>query len=739
MAKYGITIYRTDVYGPDPGLDFSVSPIELTVLDFNAVQVIWQQSAGSYSMARLLRSQTSFPETVDDGEVVWQQSSLDGSAISLSLNQLIDGRDNLDNVTLVAGKPVFYRMFLFDTESKQWLKAGDARSLIPSNHTLHNQMMSWIPRVYTSADQNPIGIVDESSDLYRFLEGFSFTAEELLTYVDILQPTLSQDSYTHVPRVELERASLGLLPEPTLPIKNQRTLIREARYLYSRKGTALGVAGYVEALTGFAPVVTADPNLLLSNQDATFYLGTGNWDLSAGTLTSVDNAASLTSLVALEPNMIDQTYFGRAVTVSAGEELTLGILGSVTEKIPLVPGTTYGLSFYYKSAAGKDVTPKVTLFDQEGTVLEEIVGTAAASATWAKASVEDILASKAVSEPIVFAEADGDKIIYSTLEASRLYVGAVINITGFIDADFNLEDAVVAEILEDGFTVTSSLAETFESPTSAVASTVWQGYDAVYAGITFELEESGTYDFDMVCFAPGEIGDYTEARAINIVLEPYKTNYIKNPSFETDITSGIPEWELDGADATQDSDVPPFISSGDYSLNLDAEGLWELASNRVPVVTGQYWTASMYYKSDEDITLAIVKRNADEEIVEDNFVLFPATEDWTRVSVTSIVDCECTSATLEVKISGEAGEFLVDGIQLEKSFKMTEYYDGSYSFESGAEWADVDAPHESYTYVYPGKPLKLSRLVSTIDDWIPKHLFWRINSLSQVEAASIVE
>jgi hypothetical protein len=109
------------------------------------------------------------------------------------------------------------------------------------------------------------------------------------------------------------------------------------------------------------------------------------------------------------------------------------------------------------------------------------------------------------------------------------------------------------------------------------------------------------------------------------------------------------------------------------------------------------------------------------------------------VSVTSIVDCECTSATLEIRISGEAGVFLVDGIQLEKSFKMTEYYDGSYPFEAGAEWADTEAPHESYTYVYPGKPLKLSRLVSTIDDWIPKHLFWRINSLSQVEAASIVE
>lgn len=753
MARYGITIYRTDVYGPDPGLDFSVNPIELVVLDFNCIRVTWRQSSGKYSMARLIRNQTNFAENVDDGEVVWSQESDDGSAIQLSNNRIFDGfRDgevslspkSESNIPLVPGKPVFYRMFLFDKDSEQWIRSGDALTLVPAKHSIHNTLMHWIPRVYTSSDQNPIGIIDTESDIYRFLEGFSFTAEELLTYIDLLLPDLSQDRYTHVPRIRLERRGLGLIPEPTLPIKNQRTLIREARSLYSRKGTELGLEAYVEALTGFAPTVTLEPNILLDNQDSTFFQGTGHWlgnNASLSFVHSLHNsvgAHDTETFFTTETKAIDRAYYGTATVSSTPASMTLGYDGSIVEdKIPVTPGKFYTFSAYIKTPSTKTITPTVKVYNQFGQALATYVGSATTNTSWTKITVSNVYAPKDVTQAINFAYSDATTIYYYTPVAAEVTAGSTVNVTGFTTTAFNVSNATVASVFEGGFTVSATVTETFESPSSAIVNTVYQGLDGVYAGISLAFSATGTYNIDLVCLQEGTTSTYSEARAINILLDPPKINYIKNPSFETAVTGGtFTSWTQTGATITRTSVIPPKLSSGQYSALIEGTN-WSFNSNQIETIKGQYWTGSIYMKSTVATKLSLIRRDEFEDILHTKEVDIPASSTWKRVSVTDLVDCECISATIELAISGAGGQTYVDSAQLEPTYRMTEYQDGSQPFEMGGSWEGT--AHNSYTVVYPGKPTKLVRLVATIDDWIPKNLWWRISTKTGLESKTFIE
>jgi hypothetical protein len=53
-----------------------------------------------------------------------------------------------------------------------------------------------IPKVFTTAEQSPRGVVDTTSALYNFLDGMSFTYEQLTTLIDLLQ---RQRSYSTMP------------------------------------------------------------------------------------------------------------------------------------------------------------------------------------------------------------------------------------------------------------------------------------------------------------------------------------------------------------------------------------------------------------------------------------------------------------------------------------------------------------------------------------------------------------
>jgi len=378
VAKYGNVVYGGAKYGVTPKLAYSVEPMAITVIDFTKIQIRWQSPTGEFTKIKLVRNQFGFPETSEDGITIWEEYATEGS---VSRSFFVDGEDNPGQTPIVNGRQVYYTIFLF-TDQKIWVVAGQITDLMPLNHGVHKQIMDIIPKVFTSDIQSPLGVTDETSDLYNFMGGIAFTHDQFLSQLDVLRPqhssegiafsTLSQNSF-----------SMGLVPEPALPVKNQKRLIREALYLYSKKGMKSGIDAYAESLTGFAPTTTLSTNLLLSVQDSTFYETIGNWTATNATITS-----STEQVPATGTNVIDNVYTGKVVAASSGA-MQLGNSAPITRGVPVLPDTEYVVSCKLKSpSSAGNITLSVKFYDRHGVItgITQSATAVAANNTWKSSS-----------------------------------------------------------------------------------------------------------------------------------------------------------------------------------------------------------------------------------------------------------------------------------------------------------------------------------------------------------------
>ena len=643
MAKYGNFVYGGATYGETRKLAYSVDPMDVVVLSFSTAYVTWYSPSGNFSRIRLVRNQVGFPETAEDGVVIWEEYATQGT---VSRSSFIDGVDNPNSIAIVAGRPIYYSMFLF-TDEKVWINAGKMSDIVPGNHSSQKRFMDLIPKVYTSAIQSPLGVTDDSSALYRFIDGMSFTYEQFITELDLLRPVHSSDisSYLLLP---IETANVGLDQEPNIPIKNQKRLIREAFYMYSHKGLKTGVETYVESLSGYAPTVTVSPNLLLTPQDSTFYNGLGNWVFGNATAT-----ASSEQVPASGDSVIDNVYSCKLVAPSNPFSMILGEDDPIRKGIPVNAGVEYTVSCKVKSpSSAGNVYLSIAWFDGTGTFIDSTspVNTSANN-TW------------------------------------------------------------------------KSISQTATAPANAV-----------YAGLDLSSSATGTYYVDQVCMQLGNTAVYDEARAITVFLSPTKTNLIKNPSFEVNVTDG---WTTSGATITQDVDVSDLVYSGSKSAKIVATGNWTLTSNTFPVVVGKYYTASGLAKTTSDLTATFIARDSLGNIVEsvDVYPLGTMT-DWMRFQVTDLINAYAeTAVTYEIVFSGGAGTFYLDCVQFESGISASEYFDGSLPSQFGTVWEGT--ANNSFTHLYTNKPFKVPRVGLTINDWLPPNTMWRVNTYAGVEYTNL--
>lgn len=129
---------------------------------------------------------------------------------------------------------------------------------------------------------------------------------------------------------------------------------------------------------------------------------------------------------------------------------------------------------------------------------------------------------------------------------------------------------------------------------------------AVYAG--FEIVfDAGTYYIDMVQMATSDVDYYSEARCIDVFLEPNKTNFIDNPSFES-VNSA---WTITGTSTvTYETDTSNVrVLAGDTVLKATSGTFSATTSteqDKFP--TGLYATLSLYGKAaatEEPIDLTL--------------------------------------------------------------------------------------------------------------------------------------
>ena len=651
MTKYGVNYYGASQYGQAALLNYSVQPMSILVYpavstlstEFRKVKVSWQPPTGDFTRFRLVRNQAGYPETAEDGVIIFDEFAMSGT---VSRSYFVDGEDNPTEIPLVSGRQVYYRVFLFTTD-KVWTVAGSITAIVPSNHGVQTQLMSYIPRVYTSKEQSPLGSVDITSALYDFIWGMSFTQEEFLTYLDLVRPRHT-GLETPIELITAETSNVGLVQESGLPTKNQKRLVREALYLYTSKGTQNGLSTYAEALTGFAPTITVSQNLLLTIQDSTFYGGLGNWVFSSSTA-----EVSQEQVPSSGDKVIDTTDTCKVTASGGGFSMLLGGDFPITKGIPVTEGSEYIASCKVKSpTSAGNVSINIAWFDGTGTYISATtVSTISANNTW------------------------------------------------------------------------KTLSNTATAPTGAS-----------YAGLDIGSNGSGVYYIDQVCMQLGNTVVYDEARAVDIFLLPNKTNYIKNPSFETNVTDG---WTLSGsATASKNEDVSDIAYSGSNSAKVIGTGAWSYTSNTVPIISGLYYTASGLVKSNAPLTVTFVGRDSSNNIIEtaDLFTI-DTTTTWSRFTISHLIDAfDENVATYELHFEGTTGTYYFDCIQFEQGNKASDYFDGELPSYFGAVWeATID---NSYSHLYPSKPEKVTRLGKTLNEWVPQNTFWRLRTYAGVEYTS---
>lgn len=749
MGLYSGFKYSTEKYGRPPKFAYSVEPFTSQALWYDKVSLSWSIPTGDYKAIRLLRNQNNYPETEEDGVNIWEwQQGLDEEIKAA----FIDGEDNLLDVNtgndyaFVKGRMVYYRMWIW-TDTNVWVAAGDTEALIPNQHSnseissenTHVKLMGLIPRVFTTDNQSPYGEIDYNSELSVFLQGFSFTLDEFLTYADLIQPNFVQGIST--PALSYLRSlQLGLPSDSTQITGRQERLIREAVRIYQRKGTKTALSALVESLTGFAPVLTDSPNVLLSSEDSSFTGGIGSWVPTGGVTIAVENTIRTPDV---EPNSIDQNNCAKVIVPSTGGTLHNGSLDPVTTATPVKPGAEYTLSFYVEKLSGTTptITPKITWYNYLGQPLSTVTGSAqTASTTWAKKTLT-AFAPGYTGDISTFAVSSNVATV-TTLTKNPFQIGDSVTIFNGI-SDLNGTYTITART-DYSFSFAYTSADFTSIPVEASVRLASWTFDsqAVYASIELVFSAAaGTLYLDLVQLADSSTTSFYEARGINVFLEPKKTNYLINPSF-ADVGTA---WDITSASHTHAPSDLIGVYSGDTMLEVVTAtgGLTEVSTTTTDSLElGKFYTFSIYAKTGagtESFDLFISALDAaTSDLVVTRTVPIQVTTTWTRFSVNLYVPSSSPEVVMQVGITNPSttGQTVyLEAAQLEKTFTATDYFDGSLPSDSGALWAGT--ANESISYYYPQKKAKLQRVLAEIEDFLPLGTPYSIYSYSGLEGSGI--
>jgi hypothetical protein len=734
MAKYQGAIYRGAYYGQTPRLVLSAEPMSAVALDYGQIVVDWTPPQGTFYKFRLIRNNDNFPESEQDGVVLYEQASTTNLSGAISRNTFIDGVDNLidsrtdNNVPIASGQFIYYAIWLF-TSANTWVLSGRAYTLMPENKGTQKTLFNLLPKVYTSPEQSPTGVSDTSSDLYNFLQPFSFTYDQLLTYSELLAPSYGKKT-TPPQLINLYANQLGLGPENGLPYKNRKKLIREASYLYKNKGTELGIKGYTESLTTWSPTLTISPNLMLDVQDSSFYKGIGRWTKTNGTLTSTSNKVGPTGT-----NAIDRNYSGRFVTSTS----TVTFKERTTNVAKLTLNAAHGLDIGDAiSVTGVDSTfngnftvasvPTPTTFTYANTDIN--VTSTAATGSVSKTSTMSLGRDNPVLNGIPVQPSTSYQFAYHAASDSN---GNLIAYVYWYDY-LGVQIGTSVEGTGLGTTgVYQRLSQTVTSPSTAV-----------YAGIRFVFTTQNSYNLDMIQFSPSATATtFDEARAIDLFVTPRTVNILKNPSFETNATG----WTTNSSTTRDNSTVPEGLP-GAYSLRLSGQTNFSLSTicNTSPTVykltQGNWYVFSLYMKASatSSLTMSIVADDDDSTSLESGTKVVPLTTSWARQFVSVYVPeglSTNNNITVTFTLSGTVGSGVnvwVDNAQFEQAFKPTDYFDGSLPQASGVFWSGT--AHASYSYKYDNWTIKMARLLNTLKYWVPMNAPWRVTSYKGLEGTS---
>lgn len=678
-------------YGQISSIKLSVAPFTAVVLKSKVTRLDWVTPSGEYLAIRLVRNQEGLPEHQEDGVVLFTDDS------SSVRNYFVDDDEQRP---LVDGKHAYYTMWVL-LDDFSWIKVGTAFCLLPNLHpevapdgtvlkTSDEKFAGLVPKVFSSID-GYTDVVDQESDLFTLLSSMSLLVDEAHTNIENftgigvgIESTLNQ--------AIVEAQNYGLTVSPNIGMISLKRLIRQAVSNYINKGTLVGLRSFCSALTRYGVELFISPNLLLSAQDSSFYLDAGDWkstywdsvnnywvedvSVTVTALNDPDNAAPISSQWT-----IDTDWYGEVVTTGTNQTISLGNASPLNYAVPVEFGEDYQLSFMAAVPSGSgSVTAKVTWYDRLG----KVVGSSVTSSTTSLSSSWTAITGTTLTAP-----------------------GPVY------DVDGKLTDE-----------------------------------PAVFAGISLTFSAANTYWVDMLQFADVThplFGEFVEARAIEIYLSPDKTNFLSNPSFENlNVDGDIAMWTFAGT-ATQVASPVDGIYHAEYVANVDTDGLATttavspLVSQTTthPLALGEFYTFSMYVKcasgTSGELSLYV---SAYDSLMDatfgENETIFTPTGDWQRVSVRMFLPDHLTrsyngvvTTTITCSLFGDTNDSVIqfDSAQLEPSYSMTDYFDGTMDVIGGFYSGDdpLTEEEDDISFLYYNESSKIPTLNVQLQHQLPRN------------------
>lgn len=778
MSTLVSNIYNTFNYGTgvvyggtSSKSSYVIDPFTATVLDYNNVTLMWTTPTappGSILDFRIVRNQFGFSETEEDGYI-----------LPVSSYNLPSFSDNDSTIPLIPGRYVYYTFWLMLSDYS-WNAIGYTYALIPKEHNTvspeldpitkqnivlqssQSKFADLFPKVYTTGPAKPyvnsidgkeyvaggnsyLSEVDTSSDLYQFLGGIAFTLDEILTYADLVVPSV--DGTTTNPNfVNSQSFQLGLPTEAQLGMQRQKRLVKEAFRIYPTKGTVNAVYDFAVSITNFYPVISTSPNILLSNQDSSFYKSVGNWlPSSLATITSDNTILGTVPNSALEPYATDTLYVGKIVTTGTNQTINNGTDNIKLKGIPIIAGTTYAFSYYaYSPSSTGTITPTVTFYDYTGTQLSAFTGTATATtSSWVKKTQTGLVAQgtniSVTSYDIGVTLANTATL---TMPVGHGFVtGNKIIISGALSVASSTSNGYPNVSINGTYTVTAYTSTTVQFAFSGYGTVATQTVTtvtaslpkAVYATLTLTFSTAGTYYLDLLQFASIADSRYTTyypARGVEIYLTPSKTNFLTNPSFENSTTS----WSINGSPTitTPTSTFTKFSNTGNMlqlstntTVTTTSSPLLSTAAATGSFNSSQFVTFSIYAKvstgtlSTMNLRLEATDTNTNGGTVFHN-VPITLTTTWTRFQVNVYIPNNYAQSTTTVtaKLYGTSSSAVIqlDAGQLEQGYVATDYIDGSLSAR-GAVWTGT--ANASTSILYRNKATRLTSLLTNLPSQLP--------------------
>jgi hypothetical protein len=551
LARYNTFKYGSgQTYGEIAASAYSVAPFAAYAFDYQKVYLTWATpqsvSGNPITTFQIVRNQYAYSETQTDGVILWTNSVAPSGNLLYDTNQLASGRF------------AFYSIWL-KLQDNSWVLAGTAEVLVPAKHssriypkyidetntavpadillqTTHERFLNYIPKVFTS-NQGITDNLDKSSDLSMFLEGFSFTVDEFLTYSQLVLPGLS-GKYSNASIVKLQGNQLGV-PEDTQGLtKTQKYLVRDSIYIYSRKGTLAGLNRFVKAITGYVPTITVSSNLMLSLQESTFYNGVGNWKPANGAVSMTATNTSDVPILGGTASSASGTSGTSTLTITnTGFTIAIGQLVTGNSGIPsgaVVTSTTAPFGTGITVTIDKVLTSNlssatgVTFVNVNDLIVDNnwIATIVASSGTYPSITL-------GMDSPILtgIPVVAGQEYSFSYWVKRNSTSGSIFgqSITWYNQQGVKINDSPT----QVGQTVTTSWVKKTYTRTAPAG--------AVFAGLGLTFTSGPTFYLDRVQFALSSESNYSESRSIKIsVASDAATRLTKIPRLNFEITKYLP-------------------------------------------------------------------------------------------------------------------------------------------------------------------------------------------------------